>query len=1287
MAPGPPRAAQIPQPASAPRISFLEILRQNPFELAGMAELPEDPEVLSHSASKLRGWICTPGCLNDEQLAEALFVMIKVAQDDYDEGTYWPHLASRLGVNLDQPRQSKLGAWFRRGLRRCGYHIARASEGLFNLTPILIHAGIPRSAAPGMVQFVAHVLRQQGDDFSAVAGTDATLIAEITEAYTGPLQRNVRRLFRSGLRGASELWQAIVSVVRSKSDPVQLDEAIRVLPAALNPEAVRDAVMATEILVGASQNRRLIPRLKYDHRTGAVFLWLPGQHSEDWSIDPAGMRIAWDRGDDGFVGEFLEPLPDQVTLEPRPGTEGRRRVFVTRPEHWKGMWFDARTGMLEQGTVVDGSGLDPGTWFVLTEGTPDEAGEARRIPLNWLFSDAGKAWTAWEVEVPARSRGQTEFAWTVGRNRYRVKLGRRSGALVKLDDAPVAFASTDTCDRVPVCSSAPRVWLDRDQVMRVQVCRLGGDTASRLWIDLSPDQATRIPAREPGIYEIREPGSLGRAMLEFALLPGLSIGDAASDPDGNRAAVTLSADPEAGLLEPIGGFTALRRIATRTWEVNGSTVDPWILVRWRWSDGGLPDLSFRIPVPGLRWRIKGPPQDSGRWSRELITVDRKIVLESDAQLEIQAPEGADVSINGQPARLQEGPWGQRGLRSLIAYSGAGFVTLGSSGRDHDAVLISSRPLVDYFDLEYDERDVIASWRGLEVPSGLVLLTWNPLRPAEPPVPIGLTDEQLRDPGEWVGSWDQLPEATYVALALAAPHGARGFGLAPQCYVAAAERRTPGRPLCRLIHRRSIANDAMGDWARLAFELEVDLLSERFGEHIDLAERLQQLQSENRLPLVEVLEWAKQLERAEILRSSPREWMHLTQQELLRCLEHPQMIPSWVAFVNGSRFEDEGAGIGSLIRSGLNPGWVHPGYLVSVPDGQLDSLHYAVRYFRDLWLISTAYHHAERFLLTERVFSSAALEPAVYLQLQAAAARKVVSFHESWGLPWPGLALPWRKGTARTRDEAGSHRHEISFKPANAGFDLRTVERFQQALGLRMLSVIGFSSVGGRRRLTWDSETGRGWTIERYRDQARGAPNESAPFECCRPVPGPLDVRPWDAAALADSLGLKASLTKWAGDEREPMHHDGPLSLRSLGVISESLKGDPISGHLHARVFDRPEILTRQLFGTVVSVPAGSEIPPVARLAWGIAWLDRIASRNPQDAFGPEQASGPGRLEFLQMLASALESWELLMIRCLALAAYVWWALYGGGLGISAKFETPVARGSDQLNGRTGSGCH
>jgi len=65
-----------------------ELFWDNPYELAGLAALPEDDASLKHSLSTLREWIPKRHALSSESLAVVMFALVRVAQSDYQEGSY-----------------------------------------------------------------------------------------------------------------------------------------------------------------------------------------------------------------------------------------------------------------------------------------------------------------------------------------------------------------------------------------------------------------------------------------------------------------------------------------------------------------------------------------------------------------------------------------------------------------------------------------------------------------------------------------------------------------------------------------------------------------------------------------------------------------------------------------------------------------------------------------------------------------------------------------------------------------------------------------------------------------------------------------------------------------------------------------------------------------------------------------------------------------------------------------------------------------------------------------------
>ncbi|HKI18755.1 MAG TPA: hypothetical protein VKA15_12790, partial [Isosphaeraceae bacterium] len=85
-------------------------------------------------------------------------------------------------------------------------------------------------------------------------------------------------------------------------------------------------------------------------------------------------------------------------------------------------------------------------------------------------------------------------------------------------------------------------------------------------------------------------------------------------------------------------------------------------------------------------------------------------------------------------------------------------------------------------------------------------------------------------------------------------------------------------------------------------------------------------------------------------------------------------------------------------------------------------------------------------------------------------------------------------------------------------------------------------------------------------------------------------------------------------------------------------------------------------------------------------LETVRERSEPPVFpGVPEAKTAFSDSFLDVLASSLELWESLMVRCLALAEYVWWALYGRGLGMAAKFEVNVKEGHNPSDDEARSG--
>ncbi|MGO9470437.1 MAG: hypothetical protein ACLQVF_40605, partial [Isosphaeraceae bacterium] len=256
--------------------------------------------------------------LSTEALAGVMFVLLRVAQSDYQEGSYWPHLSDRLDLDILSPQeQSRLGRWFRKGLRRFNYFVPIPKKAHRNLTPILVHAGVPRGSLEGLVPFVASELERHGSWLANAAESAPDLIRQLVRGYTGPLlHRNVRRILVSNRRGAVELWSSLARVILAPVDSPDSEEALRLLPPGVDQQAVREAVRRNAT-IGYNRQTLRPPRVRYDPETGSVRLYLPHGSEEHWDLQAGECRYVWDEATGGVTAEFLDPLPEEVSICPR----------------------------------------------------------------------------------------------------------------------------------------------------------------------------------------------------------------------------------------------------------------------------------------------------------------------------------------------------------------------------------------------------------------------------------------------------------------------------------------------------------------------------------------------------------------------------------------------------------------------------------------------------------------------------------------------------------------------------------------------------------------------------------------------------------------------------------------------------------------------------------------------------------------------------------------------------------------------------------------------------------
>jgi hypothetical protein len=213
-------------------------------------------------------------------------------------------------------------------------------------------------------------------------------------------------------------------------------------------------------------------------------------------------------------------------------------------------------------------------------------------------------------------------------------------------------------------------------------------------MDLLPDRPTLLLVEGGGIYRLRETRGKGGVLAEFALVSGLRVDELRVN--GGVAHIRIEADSLAGAIgkSEVCELAEVTRQGTGSREVSILTVEPQLAVAWRWGDANAPDLLLRWSIPGFRWRVIGLDGEFTRWTRDLIFLEEARVAREAPELEIHLPDGPNLRINGETASVKPGPAGRLVIRALNAYRGQ--VALTYDGDDYEAVIITSRPVVDRF---------------------------------------------------------------------------------------------------------------------------------------------------------------------------------------------------------------------------------------------------------------------------------------------------------------------------------------------------------------------------------------------------------------------------------------------------------------------------------------------------------------------------------------------------------------------------------------------------------------
>jgi hypothetical protein len=1220
-------------------MNLADRFRENAFDIAGLADLPEDPDTLQQALVRVRTWLKASGDLpaTDQNLADILFALIRVAQEEYN-GAYFPHFEQRLNaVELTSARQSQLGGWFRAGLSRFDYFVPR--EGLSNVTPIVFHAGVPRYSVRGLVHFMRRQLKAfTPTEFESL---DPSLIQQLIDEYAdSALHQNVRRVLRSCLRGVGQIWASLARVLTSWDNEDERTDALNQLPAAIDREEV---ILAMQDVLSAPTAPALPrPRLTYDSQSGMVQLWLPAGARDDWHIrSETELRLFWDKLPKRTSVEIASPLPESLIIEPRNPEFGGRREFLPRVRDFPGFWFRASDGQLIEAPTLVRSGLESGQCFLVARGEPADPDQAcSRRPLNW---PASAGWGAWAVDVPERGPGQIDFSWRCDGSIFTLPLERKPRPRLTVQSVPAASAIVPTLGlaNVPVYGAPLEVVLRQQYGGSTVLLRRRGFSGPATRLSLAAGEVDRIAVSEPGLYQLRDTRAGGQILLEFAFIPALHVSPMENTTDGRVAWALETAD--GGQLLAHDGIEAaeVEQGEGNTWRLSASTIPPLASARWHWPQAAVPDILLQWSVPGVRWRLCNMPEARGDWSRAPIQVHGEEVARHKAELEIQVLPGETAALNGLNVPLKPVPAGEGGTVSLLPHVPRGQVKLACGGQTYVPVIFSQRPCLDRLTVLVEGDQLRVQWEPATVTDGVVLLAWDPLRPDHEPTVIRLTPEQAAA-GMWTGARSSLksPGASHISLTLAAPAGPDASA---QSLEVALDRASLQKAQVSLVHVG--ATDTVPDeWPEPAHLLIVNLLGRPPCLDFDPRRWLKKLEAGGDLHLAQLFDFAARLRRLAV-GNVPAALLGQVEASLA---EFGADGSNWLLLLRSFGklpVEEAQRSFLDWFDRGVHLGWIKPSRLVVVPPEGLEPFPCPLGYYRDLWLIGSTAAEAATDLAREDVPL-----PIRFASLQKEAAYRVCAFHEKAGFPWPGYLLcwptrqpDWRDGTLETNASAGHPRHYLG-RVSVEGAAAPSPEQFARELGLNgILTVHAHGPKKSRFRLEY-TPGGPGWRFFQCRD---GQPDYSP---CCVPGDVRIPAPAWTPERLALALDLGGLLQRW-GDET--MRQGKPSPWPPAGVSDERLRGDPGCGGLYSRGAD--SLATDRVCNL-----------------WRIAWTDRLTVwRGLTKVFGYHGLfPGDQRPTFLHMLADALRRWPHLMGRCLALVELACRCLFSHGLGL---ITDPVLR--------------
>jgi hypothetical protein len=1271
-------------------------LENNTFDIVGLAEFEFEEAMLTRCLQTIQSILIQqrpPRRKDRVSLAQVLYAMVAVAREDYASQGHqelWPFLFRRIHQSNDsnvggvssQQSQSLLGNWFRTALEVFQYSVPK--EGQTNIGPVVFHSGIPRSSLPGAMQVVAAACKQHGLQAETLP---VDIRKRLVENFQPALHKPLQRLLGSDLQGASQLWGCLTRVVLAWQSSRNCSAELAMLPAALDPGLVREAL--PEDRPRRTFDRCSLSVLRYDVDTGEVRMIMPFGDEKEWSItsDTNQLKVHWDASYEKLTADFRTPVPKVIDVSSDVYGSDHDRTIHTRPSgyegsEWPGIWFHAHNGNIEDGRIIDSAGLSAGRWYVLFNGTPTSCSVPfiGKTPLKWSFSSEGKNWNAFEIEIPPRTADTSFLEWQVGDKSFKVQLARRACAKTQFTNPAVATATTFEGNKLDVFAKQPALKLFRDKELKVLLVREfdhGLELVQSLLLE--PDRECEFTTLKPGIYRICEARGGGQVLQRFAFINDFRVVSTPnSSCDDYQSAVfefDWNQDLHLGSLRRANHSpSSLQNTDYDNRVYEFCTSQPFADLEWIWSDNCNSNLRFRFAIEGLRWKVTGIPNHPGVWTREPILLDPSVIAQHDAQLEIQLPSGHELQINDSIyyGPRQHSPSGDTLVLPLASYGE--LVELRFSGERYDAVVKSKQPILNFLRGIADQESIILEWEALNVPPKLAIVAWDPFDFQSRPIEFLLSDVQMESK-QWELSDKQLPKGNFVALSLASVLTS-GFKRSRHYAVSAKKDR---EPIAILIHRASgvvfastfppknVQQIALALSLRKLHELEIlpEVLFKSMINHAVSCD----LDPSLYLTLYSSVESIVDMDGE---REDANEWavkvLSSLQQLMVGSFKASSTV--WLDWVS-----QDDARFKLLLRLGIPLGQNAP---LAILDGKRIADHkvYPTEYMQDLWIVSVTINRGEDWLAGLEAESG-----STFHELQKQAATRILDFHRRHELPSPFEFLPLTGRMLKVTNSDCQHFHAFSV-PASRNPPQDALD-FAELLGLEPKSIDCNSTscdqyyhlptpkfpqskfrqsierAGGKKSysLSWIPNEGR-WFIEN--------PGESPPL-CCKCDGDSMTLVCQSASFFAERFKIRELINSWStGTSSKDLNY-----FSFLNDYDNRLIADCFTGELHQEILKKPKRVRQECLGTVVYCDEFDAISDTARIAWQLSWLERWIAWD--GATSLDRLSDRTRRSNLETrlpiaLAESMNRWPQLMRRCLALAEIIYWTFHRQGIGIAAKFQ-------------------